>query len=417
MVLYNLWLCKIGDISGDKNSENQLADSEDLDWNDELEDEVSVSEPRSLVVFSRDWTVETIVRQIERTNIDLNPKFQRRNAWNDEKRSKLIESLLIGVPVPEIVLAEDKNKKGAFLVIDGKQRLLAVAGFLEPKFEFWKSPKLRALKTRSDINNKSFQELSPTVASEKEAVESEDQRGLRNADIRCTIISNYKDVGVLYDIFYRLNAGSVPLSSQELRQVLNRGPFADFIIESTNKILPLHKVMRLEEPDARLRDAEILLRYISFSKYGELYDGNLTPFLDSSMKKINEQWAEGLQEEALSIFAQFNLATERLLQVFPENKVGRKFVQGWENRFNRALFEVQAYYFARIPEAAFGVHHSKFLAEFTKFSAKERAFQDSIETTTKSRDRYFIRFELFRRLTNRVFKTAIADIPVPKPKT
>src|SRR5260221_5451516 len=125
-----------------------MTETEDLDWNEELEEEVSVSEPRSLVVFSRDWTVETIVRQIERKNIDLNPKFQRRNAWNDEKRSKLIESLLIGVPVPEIVLAEDQSKKGAFLVIDGKQRLHAVAGFLEPKFEFWKTSKLRALKTR-----------------------------------------------------------------------------------------------------------------------------------------------------------------------------------------------------------------------------------------------------------------------------
>ena len=66
-------------------------------WNQELELEVS-SGKKPLVVFSRDWTVETIVAQVKRGNIDLNPKFQRRNAWNDLKRSKLIESLLIGVP-------------------------------------------------------------------------------------------------------------------------------------------------------------------------------------------------------------------------------------------------------------------------------------------------------------------------------
>jgi hypothetical protein len=392
-----------------------LADTDDLDWNEELEAEVSVSEPRSLVVFSRDWTVETIVRQIERTNIELNPKFQRRNAWNDEKRSKLIESLLIGVPVPEIVLAEDPAKKGAFLVIDGKQRLLAVAGFLEPKFDFWKAPKLRGLKTRSDLNNKSFTELGAIAQAGKEAGESEDQRGLRNADIRCTIISNYKDVGVLYDIFYRLNAGSVPLSSQELRQVLNRGPFADFIIESTNVLLPLHAVMRLDEPDARLRDAEILLRYISFSQFGNEYDGNLTPFLDSSMSRINKGWASGLEQSSHKLFAQFNLATERLLQIFPENKVGRKYVKDWESRFNRALFEVQAYYFARIPEENFAKFSGNFVEAFVKFSSTERAFQDSIETTTKSRDRYFTRFELFRGLTNEVFSTSIAEVPVPKP--
>jgi uncharacterized protein DUF262 len=395
--------------------EKPLADSDDLDWNEELEEEVSVTEPRSLVVFSRDWTVETIVRQIERTNIDLNPKFQRRNAWNDEKRSKLIESLLIGVPVPEIVLAEDKSKKGAFLVIDGKQRLLAVAGFLEPKSGFWKTAKLKGLKTRSDLNNKTFSELSPPTEPGSEPAESEDQRGLRNADIRCTIISNYKDVGVLYDIFYRLNAGSVPLSSQELRQVLNRGPFADFIIDATNQILPLHKVMRLTEPDTRLRDAEILLRYLAFSKFGSKYDGNLTPFLDASMASINKEWNSGEKKEIEALFQGFNMATDRLLSIFPENKVGRKYVKDWESRFNRALFEVQAYYFARIPEKEFAASKDSFVEAFVKFSRSERAFQESIETTTKARDRYFVRFDLFRGLVNSVFKTAISDVAVPKP--
>lgn len=393
-----------------------MSDTDDLDWNEELEEEVSVSEPRNLVVFSRDWTVETIVRQIERENIDLNPKFQRRNAWTDEKRSKLIESLLIGVPVPEIVLAEDQSKKGAFLVIDGKQRLLAVAGFLEPKFEFWKVPKLRGLKTRSDLNTKSFVELGSSAQGQQEESESEDQRGLRNADIRCTIISNYKDVGVLYDIFYRLNAGSVPLSSQELRQVLNRGPFADFIIESTNKELPLHTVMRLEEPDARLRDAEILLRYIAFSKYGDDYDGNLTPFLDATMVKMNKGWAADRKAEATGLFDQFNTGTERLLQVFPANKVGRKFVKDWESRFNRALFEVQVYYFARIPEQAFIAHRQGFVEAFKAFSSTKRAFQDSIETTTKTKERYFTRFDLFRELVNETFHTTINEVPVPKPE-
>ena len=80
------------------------------DWNAEDEDEVSATDVGSLVVYSRDWTVETILTQIGRGNIDLNPNFQRRNAWNDLKRSKLIESLIIDLPVPEIVLAEDKDR-------------------------------------------------------------------------------------------------------------------------------------------------------------------------------------------------------------------------------------------------------------------------------------------------------------------
>ena len=68
---------------------------------------------------------------------------------------------------------------------------------------------------------------------------------------------------------------------------------------------------------------------------------------------------------------------------------------------------MQAYYFARIPDPLFKAHSQKFISEFTKFSARERAFQDSIETTTKSRYRYFTRFDLFRKMVNKVFKTSI----------
>lgn len=99
----------------------------------ELDDIGQTNEKANLIVFSRDWTVATILNQIEQGNIDLNPGFQRRNAWNDKKRSKLIESIMIGYPIPEIVLAEDKNKRNSFIVIDGKQRLLTIAGFKNPE--------------------------------------------------------------------------------------------------------------------------------------------------------------------------------------------------------------------------------------------------------------------------------------------
>ena len=91
--------------------QKKLFDQED--WNKEIIEDIALKpkDISDLVVYSRDWTVETIVNQIKKSNIDLNPKFQRRNAWNDDRRSKLIESLIIGIPVPEIVLAEDVKKK------------------------------------------------------------------------------------------------------------------------------------------------------------------------------------------------------------------------------------------------------------------------------------------------------------------
>src|SRR5713101_4190063 len=134
----------------DQSAGTQDTLEEDLTWNDEIIDDISSTGESELVVYSRDWTIATIISQIEQKNIDLNPKFQRRNAWDDARRSKLIESLVAGLPVPEIVLAEDPKKKKAFIVIDGKQRLLTVSGFVDPTVNYWNKPELKKLKLRED---------------------------------------------------------------------------------------------------------------------------------------------------------------------------------------------------------------------------------------------------------------------------
>jgi len=375
-------------------------------WNEELEQEAFVEE-KNLIVFSRDWTVETIISQIDRGNIDLNPKFQRRNAWNDARRSKLIESLLLGLPVPEIVLAEDKNRKNSFIVIDGKQRLLAIAGFVEPAKHIWDSPKLKALRSRKDLNGSTYKNFF--VGD----IETQDARDLLNADIRCTIISNYKSSSVLYDIFYRLNTGSVPLSSQELRQVLNAGRFADYLIAKTNKPIPLHTVLRLDEPDTRLRDAEILLRHMSLELFGSSYDGNLMPFLDSSMAKVNQAWQK-YESQVEELFLQFNKATTFLITAFPPNRVGRKYTGGkWETRFNRALFEVQAFYFSHLDEQVLaGANKDAIVAKFIELCDGDKKFQDSIETSTKTLENYETRFTRFQDAMNQVIGADVDAVPV-----
>ena len=384
-----------------------MANVQGEDWNAELEDEVSVEGVESLVVYSRDWTVDTILRQIEQGNIELNPGFQRRNAWNDVKRSKLIESLIIGVPVPEIVLAEDLTRKKSFIVIDGKQRLLALAGFADPdRYPSWDRPTLQKLNTRRDLNGLSFAAL---VQMKDEA------RQLMNADIRCTVISNYRSPAVLYDIFYRLNTGSVPLGSQELRQVLNRGPFADYLIAVTNEPLPVHGVLRLKGPDNRLRDAEIVLRYIAFSMFGHHYGGNLTPFLDDCMARINHDWASQ-ETEVRRLFDEMMSATVALNDTLGVEHVGRKFSDGkWESRFNRALFEVEAYYFGKIPRDLLAqVPSAEAIKRFEEFCGNSAEFLDSIETSTKNLQRYRRRYELFQEFVNDVFGAAVDSVPLPK---
>lgn len=97
----------------------------------EGEDDLAKPDLRKLnesVVAASDWTAETIVRQLDRGNINLNPSFQRRDAWTPARKSKFIESLILGLPIPQLVLAENKNQKGSY-IIDGKQRLLSLRQF------------------------------------------------------------------------------------------------------------------------------------------------------------------------------------------------------------------------------------------------------------------------------------------------
>lgn len=377
-------------------------------WDEEIIDDLSPMHNLSIVVYSRDWTIETINNQISQNNINLYPKFQRRNAWSDEKRSLLIESLILGLPVPEIVLAEDPEKRKSFIVIDGKQRLLTIAGFLDPiNTPYWKNNgKLIKLKVRKDLNNHTYSQIENDIRFQ------DDKRQLLNADIRCTVISNYKNTDLLYNIFYRLNTGSVPLSTQELRQVLNKGNFADYLIDITERKLPLHEVMNLEGPDPRLSDIEIILRFFSFCTFGRKYNGNLKYFLDNSMEEITKKWTK-YEVYLDGLFDEFNKSTIKLINTFGSGNVGRKIMNGaFESKFNRALFEVQVYYFMFIPTDILTPDNILKINNGFKTLFSNHDFKDSIESTTKSLSKYKARFTLFREFINNTLGMEIHELPI-----
>lgn len=388
---------------------NNLFEEDDVvQDNKEIVEDIAEFDPSAIVVYSRDWTIETIISQIEKGNIDLNPDFQRRNAWTDEKRSKLIESIIIGYPVPEIVLAEDPAQKKSFAVIDGKQRLLTIAGFFMPeKYNYWDKAKLSKLNVKKNLNNVSFKELENIPALRNE------YRQFFNSSLRSTVITNFNQNDVLYDIFYRLNSGSVSLSTQELRQVLNRGEFANFLIETTNTPQPIHKVMNLEEPDKRLRDIEVILRCLSIIMFGNKYNGNLKVFLDTTMKTINEDW-NNYKNPVFSIYSAINDCIHELADIFNDyNKIGRKFTDGkLEPRFNRVLLEVQIYFFYHLDFTLVNAETKRsFLDGFIKLCQKDADFRSSIESSTKNIDNYRIRFDKFQKLINDSFSTNLDIIP------
>jgi Protein of unknown function DUF262 len=88
-----------------------------------------LDEISEIIVAGNDWTTATILDQLVRDNIQLNPRFQRRDAWDITRKSRFIESIFLGFPIPDIVLASQDKKRGKFVVLDGKQRLLTILQF------------------------------------------------------------------------------------------------------------------------------------------------------------------------------------------------------------------------------------------------------------------------------------------------
>ena len=193
------------------------------------------------VVTSTDWTVDTIGAQLEEGSIDLAPIFQRRNAWRDDRKSRFIESLFLGLPIPEIVLAERPKARGTFLVLDGKQRLLTLREFCRPDGKSFLPLRLAGLDVREDLNKHTYSELA---ANDSHA---SDLKFFRNQTIRTVVVRNWPNDDFLYRVFLRLNTGSLPLSPQELRSALIPGPFLRFLDEFTSNVA--HSKLRLESRD------------------------------------------------------------------------------------------------------------------------------------------------------------------------
>jgi len=168
---------------------------------------MSEERPRRVITQPYDFSVQDLVNKIESKDIDLTPDYQRNYVWggdndNENKRSRLIESLLLNIPIPVIYFAEQKETL-KYEVIDGQQRLRTFNDFLNDEFE------LKDLDVRSDVNGKKYSQLEPI-----------DKNEIRKRSIRAIVILNDSDEEVKYEVFERLNLGSIQLTPQELEIML-----------------------------------------------------------------------------------------------------------------------------------------------------------------------------------------------------
>ena len=231
-----------------------------------------------LNISPSDPPLEFLAQQIERGDIVI-PFYQRRYVWSIEQASKLIESFLMGVPVPQVFFYV--NDEDRLEVIDGQQRLLSIKYFIEGYFgqedtkESRRIFKLKKLAERSEYNEKTFADLSP-----------KDQRRFRNATLRAINIKQLKPIknnDIVYHIFERLNTGGIRLRPQEIRNAVYRGKIVSEL-KSLNDISGWRKILGLDHPDKNQRDVELLLRLFTLYGSWQSYEKPMLTYLNRGMR-------------------------------------------------------------------------------------------------------------------------------------
>ncbi|MFM2064662.1 MAG: hypothetical protein RLZZ507_4333 [Cyanobacteriota bacterium] len=339
---------------------------------------------KEIVVSASDWTTATILDQLVRDNIQLTPRFQRRDAWDITRKSRFIESLILGFPVPQIVLAATANRqeKGKFIVLDGKQRLLTILQFYgrsedTPNNAF----ALKNLEFRRDLIGQKYEDLRSDLFL------SRDVDDLDNQTIRTIVLRNIKSENFLYKIFLRLNVQSTPLSAQELRQALHPGSFINFLDDQSIKSQALKKIFRSPNPDFRMRDVELLLRYVGFHYFLSEYRGNLKAFLDMTCENLNKDW-EKIHNDVENAVNQFEEAVETTINIFGEKNFSRMWLSNnktYRRNFNRAILDVMVFYFSdEIIRQSAERNKDKVQEAFKKICSSNNKFREGVEGTTKN---------------------------------
>lgn len=317
----------------DTEAETELKNDESIAEESEEEspifDEETPVKDRKLQTNPFDFIVSSINSQIDDKSIVLQDQFQRRRVWNDAKGSRLIESLILNVPIPVCYFAE--IEEGAYAVVDGQQRLTSIYRFLNNQFP------LRGLKARPDLNKKRFHQLLPG-----------DQRLIKARTIRCIVILKESHPDIRFDVFERLNTATVSLNRQELRNSTYRGNLNDAIIKLCDNSSFL-EIRKAKTSDKRMRDAELILRFFAFHFSGSTFTSRFTRHLDNYLD-LGRKFDESTINNHKRVFEE---TIAKAFDVFGDDAFRRVDARGApENQINSAIFDAVMLTFARIDQSA-----------------------------------------------------------------
>ena len=297
-----------------------------MDINEQIENQIE-EEKKSVDYDTREFTIEIVVdkylKNFEKNDNEIFvPDYQREFTWDEQRQSKFIESIVLGLPVPLIFLAE--NEKGRLEIVDGSQRIRTLAAFFSDELT------LCNLKKLTNLNGFRFSQLSLGR-----------QRKIKNSALRAIVLRDNTTEEIKNDIFERINRGSDPLYSMEKRKGIFKGPFNDFIY----KECAINEVFRRMTPLAplvanRQEHEELILRFFA------LYDAypnfsftdrmGIATYLDTYLQEMNQKAEQNL--DLLQI--KRNLFNQMI--TFVSKAFAHGFAKGDVHQVSRVYFEAIA---------------------------------------------------------------------------
>lgn len=230
-----------------------------------------------------DLTLRELVRMAVEGEMKLAPAYQRKFRWSHYDESRLIESLFLGLPVPSIYVAT--NKDGTWEVVDGLQRISTLIHFLSEapqafKMIGQKEPlRLEKLEKLAKLNGKTFKELPTSV-----------QISFPRRPLRVTALSDKSDKDVRFDMFDRLNRGGIVLTAQEVRACIFRGRFAKMLrrLGNDENFKTILKLQKAKQNDGTRE--ELVLKFFAYLNNRQAFQGDVKNFLNDYMAKASEDF-------------------------------------------------------------------------------------------------------------------------------
>ena len=336
-------------------------DSDDRSWGDYPLDE--------MLIRSEHRTIQDVIRRIDQNRYIMDPDFQRDFIWHKDKQSKLIESVIMRIPLPVFYLAEDNE--GRVVVVDGLQRLSTFYSFVSDKL------KLR-LPNRSDLDKKLFSELPAKF-----------QNRIEDCNLIFYVIDSKVPERARLDIFERVNGG-VPLTRQQMRNSLFMGKATRFLKEEAHSKVFLQATGRSLRKST-MRDREFVNRFCAFRLLTakEYRHNDMDEFLAESLRRMNRHTDESLDR----LRCAFRKGLENNYALF-QNNAFRKHSQDQEHRgiLNASLWDVMSTGLARYTKERVVARANSIRKAFFRL-LEEEEFNRAISYGPNDTNRVRYRFE------------------------